>query len=1041
MPNGPFSTYKLLGASLISVECGLGWNDQQSWAQATLVEDRDAGDHFSPPMEGQPVTISVGALTFGGLLQSHQRIEDMQGNPRYSVRIVDPREVLAGTAVLLDSYIGTTSGVPNLLNPYGYWESKLGFGGSMSNESGMLWEAPYDVLGLSASGVGGFTIHQVGTVGIAPAIAAMTATGSPYGGPLQLVGNSYRVDLGGLPPVPQYYRQGGTGRSLLDMISELCQDAGHDYFLYLDGDTIRFRSVDRTAQPVLGTVANFVMGLPDATVRNYGIELRNDVTNAVILGGNIQELVQVLGGDYATAVWPYWGKDSSGNVIVGSGDPTEDHTFTLDCSAIAAIVGSTSYQCSVKELRCAMVDYESWAAYTLMYNSAQAEAIGIVSSIDSSGDLADLFPDVLFRRDLIEVDVETLAIYGGVNEQEYWTQRGQIVYDFVRGYAEEYYGKKWLVRLPFPVYWRLEPETLNRVATHEVSDGGYVPEGGTPIGIDYSQVNAFMTDDGRFGAFVAFGLDPLIDFSRLSPDSCSLSNGSLYVRAQPETEMVYLAGDTNPYVVLTLDNPVYQMAKTPLGDIDEIASLLQVTPSQLVDAVGIRHGSFPFRVHPKIYVPGAAAVPIRDNRNSYGPWMTPVGVPGKVVFERDESLTPWNYGDFNTMGLAAQAKLAGVATRMQQGEVATAERPGEPEISLGDSLVAGGPNVTGLEVNLSSAGISTRYTMQTYTPQYGAFQRQNADRLRRLGLAAQQARKQLRTLFLRRAAAQQTQFAATVGWMQNTARAVAQMTPHETILATMGYDRVNGLYRTMASTATVEEFAANVRVDNNDIYSACGGVSLEGLYRPFSCQRGPFGSGAMPHFETPNPILDPSLPSTDSIDPLRDSDVDIVVNAPQYARGNTLHRLKGAVDWDTARGVALKMPMVLEGWGYELTGRPIPNAADESKPLQQWSPDFMDQHKLHPERWRVGALLDVKWDDWRKGWAVPTMLKGELLADLRTDDLASAKMAIYVGKTALGDEIDVWCELGGAPLKAGTTVYAMYYALEDKWKVFSAACS
>ncbi len=92
--------------------------------------------------------------------------------------------------------------------------------------------------------------------------------------------------------------------------------------------------------------------------------------------------------------------------------------------------------------------------------------------------------------------------------------------------------------------------------------------------------------------------------------------------------------------------------------------------ANLVDyAAGLRHGSFPMKIHPSPYRPTAVTLPMKSNRDSYGPWSV-IGVPGKVNFQRDESLVPWNYGDFDTMNQAAIAKLANSATNMQEAETA-----------------------------------------------------------------------------------------------------------------------------------------------------------------------------------------------------------------------------------------------------------------------------------------------------------------------------------------------------------------------------------
>lgn len=63
-----------------------------------------------------------GHFTFGGILQSYTQNKGSQGNPLYSAQVVDPREILANTALILNNYQGTTYNNKNLMNIYGFLE-------------------------------------------------------------------------------------------------------------------------------------------------------------------------------------------------------------------------------------------------------------------------------------------------------------------------------------------------------------------------------------------------------------------------------------------------------------------------------------------------------------------------------------------------------------------------------------------------------------------------------------------------------------------------------------------------------------------------------------------------------------------------------------------------------------------------------------------------------------------------------------------------------------------------------------------------------
>lgn len=146
-------------------------------------------------------------FTFNGLLSRWEKQYSSSGFT-YSVTVTDPREILEGTTVILDSIAGRVSpadektivdskrslkngwnGYYNILNVYGYYEVH-GFGASKRTDQGMRWfdyQAPFASQYLDSKNEGHF--HQVG---ILPALRMMLSGRSkryiddhePFGGPL-----------------------------------------------------------------------------------------------------------------------------------------------------------------------------------------------------------------------------------------------------------------------------------------------------------------------------------------------------------------------------------------------------------------------------------------------------------------------------------------------------------------------------------------------------------------------------------------------------------------------------------------------------------------------------------------------------------------------------------------------------------------------------------------------------------------------------------------------------------------------------------------
>jgi len=61
-------------------------------------------------------------IVFGGILQSYTQNRTPNGNPLYTVNVVDPREILSNVTLILNNYAGSTYAQKNVLNLYGFLE-------------------------------------------------------------------------------------------------------------------------------------------------------------------------------------------------------------------------------------------------------------------------------------------------------------------------------------------------------------------------------------------------------------------------------------------------------------------------------------------------------------------------------------------------------------------------------------------------------------------------------------------------------------------------------------------------------------------------------------------------------------------------------------------------------------------------------------------------------------------------------------------------------------------------------------------------------
>ena len=233
-------------------------------------------------------------FTFPGIITKFERAWGSSGET-YSASISDPRQILENTKVILDGYVGRTAtadghfnvdstrvfeegwnGYYNIINVFGYYENHR-FQQSGKTEAGMEWFAPSKGPIKNEYGANSWR-------GILPAIDFLTSGTNttyikqmePFGGPLYynedtrqlgLGGstnppfglqknlstqlpyniNRYAVDLSELYNLSAYYnpnqpspgvlpddfRISGESMSLLQIVQQVCEAAGCDFFVWL----------------------------------------------------------------------------------------------------------------------------------------------------------------------------------------------------------------------------------------------------------------------------------------------------------------------------------------------------------------------------------------------------------------------------------------------------------------------------------------------------------------------------------------------------------------------------------------------------------------------------------------------------------------------------------------------------------------------------------------------------------------------------------------------------------------------------------------
>jgi hypothetical protein len=990
----------LMGATIRSVGCTIGLNGQASQLTISLVQDTANGDSFLPQVPGTPVFFDYGQLKFNGFFQKWRQKDAIDGSPTFEVIIIDPRELLEGVQLIISSYAGDVGGVYNLFNAFGWWENNEGFGSSFSNDSGMPW----------------LKIRQA-------LLSMCNTTGrTDYGGPIVFQGNAYALDLSEMPAPPMYYRLGGQSISLMEAISQICEDGGCDFFVELVGFTIKIRTINRLNQPPLGTISSLVNSFKGAcTSSSHGVELRNEITSSFLVGGEQTRL------NLTSSIYQFFGYDFSGFPITGvAGVQTLTDSngvalqqvpvlrMTLNSTEVSDILGSVYYPCTTLELRLAKSDYIAWSSYMFHYRRDVADAIGL--TVVNANMVGSAFAAVFGKVDIVN-DIINNA-FKMVNPSNRSNATSIRFYEFVRKVADEYYGRKYLVSIPFILRYQ-DPETLKVISSYDISgEGAYLPDGSAPLGLSPLHEDIFKNPDGRFRSFIEYTNLQTADLSSISPQGTALSGSRLFVEVQTDPSIVYLNG--TPFALITLPAPLLERPVDSTGNVALMLAATLQMPNNAAAQQILRNTFFGGRISPEVLVPQFAAIPLRSNIFTYGPWYF-AGAPGKVKFDYDPSMTPWNYGGYDELDFAGFSRVSSAASQMTYCETGGIDVPGIPIANLGDTMSSGGPNITDIDVQISNSGIISTYRFSTFTQRFGVFSRGNVERIKRLGLTNVSLRRSIRSALridLAKAEVLANAFPAYKAFWQNAPAVMKRNTPHDTFVSYSYFDPQNQSIRMTCQSATVEEAVGLSNADNAPAFRETAICSMNALFRPFSTLQGM--SSYMPAFGTPE-ITDSSIPCLNSLNPFaRPNDVDVYAWGASY-QGLNAYRRGG--DGSNARSLALRAPLLLSGFGFGIDTQLVPND-DRVVNLQR------------QDKWKVGPL-DPLWDDKRGVWTCHGTWAGKTSGVI--DPGGSGEFMVDGGEGGSDWPLTVW-NYFSVGISGNTKGICNYVPNHNKYYVVAADC-
>lgn len=513
-PTGHYKVYYDLTQPVGSIE--------QQWTGADPGFSSFGINNDETPRLGAPVYFRVGSFEFMGVIQSWTKLNVQSDQNTYEVKLVTPVELLNGCQIIVGDYTGPIRGF-NIFNIYGFHElfsSTISapsytdpsftvdgpimgaylnvFGGADINNAGMTWNkiktgiqvltsniTPAHALGYEQFAQVGRLVYFGGqfngNFGLVPRDFTNLNLGLLFGLSTDLA--TYYLDISEIPYVPDDYRIEGPSIGLLQLISQVCNDFGMDFYIEVvpvkDGGTLRkfikIRTISRTSQPATNIVSQYIEAAAEVIDSSYGKELRNENTTTFLVGGAKQVIWQVDQGlpdpiydpeeayfNYAfpsntsyvrRRIVPFFGINSSGNAYTlfsdasQSNDPDFDY-INLDLSSKHTwkILGPLLPQevpVTMREMRSAAASYDSWVSY-----SKGAQTYLQQTLANAGYDLDNVYIDVMKEALTGRITMRDLV---SLNAKEITDQLSAELRLYCQILADVYVNSKktLMVRVPF----------------------------------------------------------------------------------------------------------------------------------------------------------------------------------------------------------------------------------------------------------------------------------------------------------------------------------------------------------------------------------------------------------------------------------------------------------------------------------------------------------------------------------------------------------------------------------------------------------------
>ncbi len=137
--------------------------------------------------------------------------------------------------------------------------------------------------------------------------------------------------------------------------------------------------------------------------------------------------------------------------------------------------------------------------------------------------------------------------------------------------------------------------------------------------------------------------------------------------------------------------------------------------------------------------------------------------------------------------------------------------------------------------------------------------------------------------------------------------------------------------------------------------------------------------------------------------------------------------------------------MILQGWGYGIDGKPVPNSGTPLAAIGQVYPlsanvnGFASGYLTNSINWPTGPI-DLRWNKFNATWVAPGMIVHGVISGANISRGTEGKMAIYINDKATLEWLPVW---NAMPDSAPTGYHAVagFELLSNRWLLTTLACN